>query len=76
MRTTMNQKVVVVVLVVVLIVAGIVFWRVASPKKRYFLPGVGEVTPGGPTSRGTGTDDGQERQSGPGTSRRGPGGGR
>jgi hypothetical protein len=75
MRKAMSQTVVIVVLLVVVIVAGIVFWRVASPKKRYFVPGVGEVTPGGPTSRGTGTDDGQERRSGPGTGRRGAGGG-
>ena len=76
MRKTVNQTVVIVVLLIVVMAAGIVFWRVASPKKKYFLPGVGEVTADGRATRGTGAGDGPQEGQGPGTGRRGPGGGR
>ena len=71
MRKAVSQKVVIVVVVVVAIVTGFIFWRLASPKKKHYLPGLGEVGRDGTPVR---ERDPQERR-GPGTSRRGPGGG-
>ncbi len=72
MRKAVNQKIVVLVIVAVAIVAGVVFWRLASPEKKHYLPGVGEVNRDGTPVR----DRGPEQRRGPGTGRRGPGGGR
>lgn len=68
-RKTVNQKVVIAVIVAAAIVAGFIFWRLASPPKKRYLPGVGEVN-----ADGTPVLDADARQDrGAGTGRRGPG---
>ena len=71
MRKAVNQKIVILVIVAVAIITGVVFWRLAIPEKKHYLPGLGEVSRDGTPVR---ERDPQQRRD-PGTSRRGPGGG-